>query len=37
MTSLYNLSELMKNEYDIYNMQHMKTLETSNSYDYLGS
>ncbi len=32
MTTLYYLSELMKNEYDIHNMDKMKTLETSHCY-----
>ncbi len=37
MTTLYYLSELMKNEYDIHNMDKMKTLETSHCYEYLGA
>lgn len=37
MSSLYYLSELMKNENDIKNLDRMKTLETSHCYDYLGA
>jgi hypothetical protein len=37
MTTLYNLSELMKNENDISNMDRMKTLESSACYDYLAA
>lgn len=37
MTTLYNLSELMKNENDISKMNNMKTLETSACYDYLAA
>jgi hypothetical protein len=37
MTTLYNLSELMKNENDISNIERMKTLESSACYDYLAA
>ena len=37
MTTLYNLSELMKNENDISNMSQMTTLESSSCYDYLAA
>lgn len=37
MTTLFNLSELMKNENDISNIDRMRTLEGSGCYDYLAA
>lgn len=37
MTTIYNISELMKNECDIQHKDKMRTLESSHCYDYLGA